>query len=94
MIVRILNEGQWELDRAAVQALNPLDDAVEHAVSTDDQNELTAALFALLDRVRSTGSALSDDDLRDSELILPSADSTVSEVRELLDESDEGLIPN
>ena len=94
MIVRILNEGQWELDRAAVQALNPLDDAVEHAVSTGDQNELTAALFALLDRVRSTGSALADDDLRDSELILPSADSTVTEVQELLHESDEGLIPN
>jgi hypothetical protein len=35
---------------------------------------------------------LADDDLRDSELILPAADATVAEVQELL--SDDGLIPN
>ena len=38
MIVRILNEGQWELSDDAVTAtLSRLDDAVEQAVTTGDQ---------------------------------------------------------
>ena len=35
-----------------------------------------------------------DDDLQDSDLILPDADSTLDDVRRLLSESEEGLIPN
>jgi hypothetical protein len=94
MIVRILNEGQWELDEDAVRGLNTLDDAVEQAVTSGDQDQLTAALHTLLDRVRKSGTAVPDDDLQDSDLILPDADSTVDDVRRLLSESEEGLIPN
>ena len=35
-----------------------------------------------------------DDELEDSDLILPAADSTLEEVQELLSGSDEGLVPN
>ncbi len=94
MIVRILNEGQWELDEDAVRALNPLDDAVEQAVAAGDQDQLGQALHSLLDQVRTSGTAMPDDDLQDSDLILPASDSTVDEVRELLTDSEEGLIPN
>ncbi len=94
MIVRILNEGQWELPDDAVNELNQLDDAVEQAVSSADADALSAALHSLLERVRRSGSRLSDDDLHDSDLILPAADSSLDEVRQLLDESDEGLVPN
>jgi hypothetical protein len=48
----------------------------------------------LLSRVRSSGTVVPDDELRDSDLILPDADSTVQDVRALLTDSDEGLIPN
>lgn len=94
MIVRILNEGQWELDEGAVRDLNALDDAVEQAVNSGDQDQLTEALHTLLNRVRTSGTAVPDDDLQDSDLILPDADSTVDDVRRLLSESEEGLIPN
>lgn len=94
MIVRILNEGQWELADAEVRELNPLDDAVEQAVGADDQDQLAAALAGLLDRIRDAGTPVPDDDLRDSDLILPAADSTIADVRGLLSDSDEGLIPN
>ena len=93
MIVRILGEGQWEVGDAAVSDLNDLDAEVERAVAADDQEELTAALSRLLDEVRSAGTALSDDDLRDSDLILPGADATVVDVRALLNPTGEGLIP-
>jgi hypothetical protein len=93
MIVRILNEGQWHLTDEAVQGLNAFDDAVEKAVTAGDQDQLTKALHTLLDRIRTTGTQLPDDSLEDSDLILPDADSTLEEMRQLLSESEEGLIP-
>jgi PspAA-like protein len=94
MIVRILNEGQWELTDEAVRSLNSVDDELEKAVTANDQERLNATLASLLDQVRDSGRVIPDDDLRDSDLILPAADSTVEEVRALLSESSEGLIPN
>ncbi len=94
MIIRILNEGQWKVGETDVRDLNTLDDQVEQAVAGDDQAKLTAVLQKLLDRVRSTGTRLPDDELHDSDLILPTQDSTVAEVRSMLNDSEEGLIPN
>ena len=94
MIVRILNEGQWELSDEAVRDLNSLDDAVDKAVAAADQDQLAKALQALLDRVRNSGTPVPDDELRDSDLILPDSDSTIEDVRALLSDTDEGLIPN
>ena len=93
MIVRILNEGQWRLTDEAVLGLNSFDDAVEKAVSAADQDQLTRALHALLERIRSTGTPVPDEELEDSDLILPAADSTLADVQQLLSESEEGLIP-
>ena len=93
MIVRILNEGQWRLSGEAMRGLNSFDDAVEQAVASRDQDELTKALHALLDRIRTTGTRVPDEELEDSDLILPDADSTLEEVQQLLSESEEGLIP-
>lgn len=91
MIVRILGEGQLEVPDAELDALNQLDSAVEDAVNEGDEGAFSAALGALLEGVRSVGTALPDDSLEDSDLILPPADATIEEVRDLL--SDDGLIP-
>jgi hypothetical protein len=93
MIVRILGEGQWRVEDGAVADLNRLDDAVEDAVATDDEAELATALHRLLQEVRAVGTRVADDELSDSELILPAADSTLDDIRALLSSSDEGLIP-
>ncbi len=91
MIVRILGEGQWDLDEAHVDALNTLDEQVETAVTSGDRETFSQSLDALLNAVRTAGSRLPDDSLLDSELILPPADATLEEVRDLL--ADDGLIP-
>jgi hypothetical protein len=93
MIVRILGEGQWRISDEVVTDLNRLDDEVEDAVQTGDEAELATALHALLEEVRTQGSAVADDELCDSDLILPAADSTLEDVRDLLNASDQGLIP-
>lgn len=94
MIVRILNEGQWEIDDARVDDLNALDAEVEAAVDSGDEERFAPALDALLSAVRAAGEKLPDDSLHDSDLILPPADAGIDEVRRLLEESDEGLIPD
>ena len=91
MIVRILGEGQWDLDASHVDALNSLDDQVETAVQAGDRVTFSQSLDALLNAVRTAGSRLPDDSLVDSELILPHSDATLEEVRDLL--ADDGLIP-
>jgi hypothetical protein len=91
MIVRILGEGQLELPDTELDALNELDARVEEAVKSDDQDAFGPALAALLDGVRRAGQPLAEDSLEDSDLILPPADATIAEVRDLL--SDDGLIP-
>jgi hypothetical protein len=92
MIVRILSEGQFDVDTSHLEALNELDDAVEHAIDNGDDAAFSGALASLLDAVRSWGTQLPDEQLVDSDLILPPADSSADEVKQLL--GDEGLIPD
>jgi hypothetical protein len=91
MIVRILGEGQYDLSDQAISALNDLDSRVESAVEAGDEEAFRGALTALLDGVRTAGTAHDADSLEPSDLILPMADATLAEVRDLL--SDDGLIP-
>jgi hypothetical protein len=92
MIVRILGEGQFDVDDGHLDALNELDAKVESAVESNDEDAFRPALAGLLDAVRGWGSALPDDELVDSDLILPPSDAQVDEVVALL--GDEGLIPD
>ena len=91
MIVRIMGEGQLEVPEGELAALNSLDDALEAAIETGDEKAFRVKLHALLDKVRHVGKALPDDSLEPSELILPPADASIEEVREML--GDQGLIP-
>jgi PspAA-like protein len=92
MIVRILAEGQWDVPEEHLAELNRLDAEVEKAVESGDDVTFSNSLNALLTSVRTTGSRLPDDMLHDSDLILPPADASIEEVREML--SEEGLIPD
>ncbi len=92
MIVRILNEGQYRLDEALHEQLNGLDNAVVAAVDADDEDGFHAAFEELLKFIRSNGSALEDDDLEGSDVIVPPADSTIVEAA--ADFTGDGLIPD
>jgi hypothetical protein len=93
VIVRIMGEGQWALGDEQADVLNSLDAGLESAVEAGDQAAFESALSDLLSNVRSLGSPLPDDSLAPSDAVLPSADSEIDDVRALLAESDEGLIP-
>ena len=93
MIIRILGEGQYRVDDGALADLNNIDTLIEQAVSDADQEALTAHLTSLHNEIISVGQPVADDELADSDLILPSADATLEDVRGLLEESQEGLLP-
>jgi PspA-Associated protein len=91
MIVRIMGEGQLSVDDSAVSELNRLDDKLDVALSGGDEQAFRVALHALLAQVRAVGAPLPADALAASDLILPPADATMDDVRELM--SEDGLIP-
>jgi hypothetical protein len=91
MIVRIMGEGQWEVSAELLQELNSLDAALESAVAQGDETTFRTSLDSLLDLVRESGQTVADEELVDSDLILPPAGVTIEEVQGLL--GDEGLIP-
>jgi hypothetical protein len=92
MIVRIMGEGQVEVGNEQLEGLNALDAEVEAAVSSGDTEAFSLAFGALLDAVRRSGKPLPDEVLHDSDLVLPPADASIEEVRELL--GVDGLVPD
>lgn len=92
MIVRIMGEGQLDVQEGELAALNNLDAELEAAIDSGDEDKFRTALHALLEQVRTVGKTLPAEELAPSELILPPADATMDEVRAML--GDAGLIPD
>jgi hypothetical protein len=92
MIVRVFNEGQYEIEDGAIDRLRQLDAETEAALEAGDEAEFRASYDALLKVLRDEGTPLADDDLRGSDLMLPPADISLAEAQEEF--SDHGLIPD
>lgn len=91
MIVRISNEGQYELDDGSVDELNELDNQAVAACDNADEAHFRQTFNRLLETVRAHGRPLNDDELVESDVILPPADITLEEAKS--DFTGEGLIP-
>ena len=87
MIVRILGEGQYEVPADEADALEKLDAALVKAVEGDDEAAFADGLHALIAEVRRAGTPLSPDDFAPSDLVVPFADATLDETKNLLAES-------
>ncbi len=90
MIVRILGEGQFQVDDDAAAKLTALDGDLDAAVEGGDEKAFRAALGAAVRLVRETGTSVPDDTFVTADYILPFSDATVEEVRKLLAD---GMIP-
>jgi hypothetical protein len=91
VIVRISNEGQYELDDRDVDDLNELDNEAVAACEATDEQRFRDTFDRLLDFVRSHGRPLDDDELSGSAVILPPPDVSLEEAKEEF--TGEGLIP-
>ena len=92
MIIRVLNERQYDVADTEHVRLNTLDDELQAAVAAGDERAFDKALDDLLAAVRMAGTPVPDETLTASDLVLPAAGSSLADVGELL--GDEGLIPD
>ena len=91
MIVRISSEGQYNLPGSYIDRLNEIDNALVEAVAAENQADYEMLLKQMLDLVREHGDPVPDDELVESDLILPEPDLTLREAEELF--VGEGLLP-
>ena len=92
MIVRISGEGQFRLPDGNADRLNELDDRAVGAVESGDETGFRELWEQMLELVTSDGSALDDDELVESDVILPPRDISFEEAQ--AEFTGEGLIPD
>ncbi len=92
MIVRLMNEGQYRIDDGLRERLNALDDEAARAIDANDEAALDGKLEEMWRLVQAEGERLADEDLTPSDVLIPPADLTLDETRELF--SADGLIPD
>jgi hypothetical protein len=85
MIVRVMTEGQYELNGDAVDALEHADVALLEAVHAGDSAQFRHHLDQLLVMIRQ-GKKVPSEDLRASDLVVPPPDMSVHEAQRLLAE--------
>ena len=90
MLIRILGEGQFVVPDSELGEINRLDAALESALKTP-ADDVRPALDALLEKVRSVGVRPPDHEMEESQVILPFADASEDDIRDML--GDEGLVP-
>ena len=92
MIVRIAGEGQYRLPDADQERLNDLDNEAVSAVEAGDEPKFKELWAQMLEIVKADGNELSDDELLESDVILPPRDVTFEEAQGEF--TGEGLIPD
>jgi len=92
VIVRIATESQYRLPDEDADRLNELDNATVAAVEAGDEARFHELYEQMLELVRSEGRELGDDELEESDVILPPPDVTFEEAKDGF--VGEGLIPD
>ena len=92
MIVRISGEGQYRLPDSDAERLNELDNRAVAAVEEGDETGFKELWSQMLELVASDGNGLEDDELLESDVILPPRDISFQEAKGEF--SGDGLIPD
>ncbi len=92
MIVRIASEGQFKLADDAQARLNDLDNEAVAAVDSGDEGRFQELFDQMIQLVESEGVEVADDELVESDVILPPRDVSFSEAAGEF--TGEGLIPD
>jgi hypothetical protein len=92
VIVRIATESQYVVPDDAADELNDLDNQVVAAVEAGDEDRFHEAFEQLLDLVRRAGQPLDEDEIAESDVIVPPPD--ISFVEAATEFTGEGLIPD
>ena len=92
MIVRIAGEGQFRVPDEDASRLNELDNEAVSAVEAGDEPRFRELWNQMLELVENDGEELGDDELVESEIIMPPRDISFAEAE--AEFTGEGLIPD
>jgi hypothetical protein len=92
VIVRIATESQYRLPEDAADELNALDNDVVASVEAGDEERFHEVFEQMLDLVRRAGDPLGEDELEESDVIIPPPDTSFVEAS--AEFTGEGLIPD
>lgn len=92
MIVRLMGEGQFEIEKKHVDELNKIDNNIVRIVNKGDEKTYKTEIKKLTDYARKNGKKLEDKTIKPSDIILPPADLTFEEAKKIF--SGEGLLPD
>ena len=92
MIVRIATVGQYRLPDEDAKKLNDLDNETVKAAEAGDEARFAELFEQMLELVRRDGKELGDDELEESDVILPPPDTTLAEAAHEF--TGDGLIPD
>jgi hypothetical protein len=92
VIVRVAGEGQYRLPDGDQEGLNELDNRAVSAVENGDEAAFRELWNQMLELVASHGEELPDDELVESDVIMPPRDISFAEAQ--AEFTGEGLIPD
>ena len=92
MIVRISTEDQYRLPDEDADRLNHLDNQCVEAVEAGDRERFAEVFGQMIELVRADGKKLGEEELEESDVILPPSDVTFEEAAQEF--TGEGLIPD
>ena len=90
IIIRITGDSVYEVPTTVKPALDNLDEALDNAITGDDQEAFSSSTDELIKLIHAMGKKLPDTDLRPSDLIVPSQDMTIEQAKKMLDEGSQG----
>ncbi len=94
MIVRLMGEGQYELDKKHLDEINRIDNNIVKIINRGDEKAVKITFKIefkkLTDYVRKNGKKTPDEIIKPSDLIIPPADLTLEEAKKIF--NGDGLI--
>ncbi len=91
-IVRIMGEGQFEVDESLLERLNELDNQIVEEVRRDNESRFRALLHEMIGLVKSESRPLPHERIVQSDVIIPPADLSLEEAKKIF--KGEGIIPD
>jgi len=83
MIIRIMGEGQYNVKSSNFDKLNKIDNKIVEYVQKGDEKKYKKGLADLIGMIHREGIMLDNEDLIESDVIVPPADMTLEEARQV-----------
>jgi len=90
MIIRLMGYGQYQLEEKYLDNLNQIDNQLVTIVQNNDQENFQKTYPKLIQYVQKHATPLPDDEIHESQIIIPPDDLTLEEAKKIF--TGEGIL--